>query len=237
MQDNSSLRMIRLPHGRRAGLGERIEVACATKMNVPFADDPAASDFDGCDLEAEYTAHGKALALVWQQDTATANGIYAYNPTAEAGSRWTRVAQLHRTRLAETEIFVRWGEKWGQLRFYYRSDDHVIPVFDRPISVEHGSYEAESLSGLSALLTGYTPASGDLIWVQDEGLFVAKTGAWIKIAVPRDPETPDITPDNFASVISRVYERMVGAACSEGDVVGTFEWHELAISPTLLEEA
>lgn len=201
---------------------------------------------------------GRAWVLVWLQerngkpDPAT-NGIYAYDPNASGAERWTRVYELSFAALGFAEIYVQYGRRWSRLRFHYNSgfdivtnpstgarhsDLPVLPLLDRPYPVHHGTYETgDSRSGLGALADGYTPSAGDMIWVRGQGLFIARSTAWKKIATCLDGADDEPDPKTYAALRSQLVEIMNDASCSGGDVVGTASWYDFGILPPLLSEA
>lgn len=240
----------------------RIVCACATHAHFDFTFEPSTPGAEGIDLTGSQLSDifyetGKAWVLVWMQRIGTSpdpdtNGVYSYDPSqSDSKLRWQRILPLDYDNMGEREIYVTSGRRWSRMRFHYNigfelddetqsrdSDYPVLPIFDRPYPVHHGTYEtSDSRSGLGALADSYVPSAGDMIWVRANGLYVASASTWRKIATATtgSESTPD--PTDYAVIRSDLEQRLTSISCVDSDVEGVFTWNENSIRPTLLSEA
>ncbi|MCW8128897.1 MAG: hypothetical protein KIS92_00805 [Planctomycetota bacterium] len=216
----------------------RIVCDLATWDDTNFPDAPDTNNpFDALSCATVHAANGRCRVLVWKQSAETENGIWDFNPNATAGNRWRRAYTFSRY-LLDADIYVRGGgrrfERW---HFEYHAENVVVPVFSQPIRIDHGSKEAETLTGLGAMLTGYTPAAGALVFVRNYGLYIARAGDWHRIGVTKALGDP---VSAYGLIASQEIELGTDSFSCEGEPPEprqNFDLHELAVSPSKLNEA
>lgn len=205
-------------------------VTAATFGNFNVDNDaPAAADTDGINFDADAPDIPLTL-LVWRQTEASQNGIYEYDPSIPSG-RWSKVSDFDESTRANL-ILVRYGKRFGGCKFMVTADNTVQILFPARFRVDHGSgASGETLSGLGAMVSTYTPAAGDVVYVRGEGIYIARAGEWTQIGQAA-PRTPDLSAlDSIGYFDSDVYA-VLTAADAESDC----EWveHEAAIDPSEL---
>ena len=231
--------------GRRRTRPTCIPVTFATWQNLSLTSPVStgtSAEYEGLDLSNAYETYGKVWVLAWQQTTASENGIYSYQPpdssNPERTTAWQKEYDLTYEAIGDAEILVQHGKRWRGFSFVLSSENTVKIVIDRTVVVATASKESETLSGLGSLITGYDPTAGDLIFVRNQGLYIANTGTWKQVASLRTFASSEAGYGEIAS--QEISLQTVSSLTCSGTAITanvTTTYHELAVSPSHLYES
>lgn len=183
------------------------EVDGVSILNIDLAemnDATNSAKVDSFDLSAFLAEDGittrPVIVLVWQQDDATENGVYAYDPTVEtltaqqiaAGEvqqpKWGLLAALKKSSYAGKLITALLGKRFRHMQFNVRKDDNAALSFNRGVlGVRYASNDAAlTPSGRGEEWDGFIPDEGDLVMRyaddSEDGVYIARETDWKRIA-------------------------------------------------------
>lgn len=182
------------------------EVDGVSILNIDLAemnDATNSAKVDSFDLSAFLAEDGittrPVIVLVWQQDDATENGVYAYDPTVEtltaeqieAGEvqqpKWGLLAALKKSSYAGKLITALLGKRFRHMQFNVRKDDNAALSFNRGVlGVRLASKDNATASGIGPTWDGVTPDTGDLVMSyagnSNDGIYITRETEWKRIA-------------------------------------------------------